>query len=39
MLDDATVERLAHHWESGWNGRDPGLVIDPFADGVVFSSR
>ncbi len=38
MLDDATVERLAHHWEAGWNGRDLDLIMNPFADGVVFSS-
>ena len=38
MLDDATVEHVAHHWEAGWNGRDLDLVMEPFADGVVFSS-
>ncbi len=38
MLDDATLERLAHHWEAGWNGRDLDLIMEPFADDIVFSS-
>jgi hypothetical protein len=38
MLDDGTVERLAHHWETGWNTRDLDLIMDPFADEIVFSS-
>jgi ketosteroid isomerase-like protein len=38
MLDDGTVERLAHHWETGWNRRDLDLIMEPFADDIVFSS-
>jgi ketosteroid isomerase-like protein len=38
MLDDAAVERLAHHWEAGWNGRDLDFIMEPFADDIVFSS-
>jgi hypothetical protein len=38
MLDDATVERLAHHWDAGWNGRDLDFIMEPFADDIVFSS-
>ncbi len=38
MLDKATVERLAHHWEAGWNGRDLDLIMEPFADDIVFGS-
>jgi ketosteroid isomerase-like protein len=38
MLDDAEVGRLTHHWEAGWNGRDLDLIMEPFADDVVFSS-
>ena len=38
MLDDATLERLAHHWEAGWNGRDLDLIMEPFSDDIMFSS-
>jgi hypothetical protein len=38
VLDDATVERLSHHWEAGWNGRDLDLIMEPFAEDIVFSS-
>jgi hypothetical protein len=38
MLEDAAVERLAHHWEAGWNGRDLDLIMAPFAEDIVFSS-
>jgi hypothetical protein len=38
MLDDATVERLARHWDAGWNGRDLDLIMEPFADDIVFRS-
>jgi hypothetical protein len=38
VLDDVTVERLTHHWEAGWNGRDLDLIMEPFAEDIVFSS-
>ena len=38
MLDNATVAGLARHWDEGWNGRDVDVIMDPFADGVVFTS-
>jgi ketosteroid isomerase-like protein len=38
-LDDETVQRLVRHWRDGWNDRDVDLIMVPFADDVVFSSR
>ena len=37
-LDDATVERLVRHWETGWNDRDLDTIMAPFAPQIVFSS-
>jgi hypothetical protein len=37
-IDETTAERLAHHWDAGWNGEDVALIMAPFAAGVVFSS-
>ena len=38
VVDAATVEMLRRHWEEGWNSNDADLVVEPFADDVVFSS-
>jgi SnoaL-like domain len=38
VIDAATLERLAHHWDAGWNGADVDVIMAPFAEGVVFSS-
>ena len=38
LLDDATVEKLARHWEDGWNRADLDTIMAPFAADVVFSS-
>jgi ketosteroid isomerase-like protein len=38
VLDDATVQMLALHWEDGWNRGDLETIMAPFAQGVVFSS-
>jgi len=38
VLDDATVHRLARHWEDGWNRGDLETIMAPFAQDVVFSS-
>jgi ketosteroid isomerase-like protein len=38
VLDDATVQMLARHWEDGWNRGDPETIMAPFAPDVVFSS-
>ncbi|HEY4402780.1 MAG TPA: nuclear transport factor 2 family protein [Acidimicrobiia bacterium] len=38
MLDDATVETLARHWQDGWNRGDLETIMAPFAPDVVFSS-
>jgi ketosteroid isomerase-like protein len=38
VLDDATVETLARHWEDGWNRGDLETIMAPFASDVVFSS-
>lgn len=38
ILDEATVERLARHWEDGWNRADVETIMAPFAADVVFSS-
>jgi ketosteroid isomerase-like protein len=38
MLDGATVARLERHWLEGWNGEDVELIMEPYADDVVFSS-
>jgi ketosteroid isomerase-like protein len=38
VVDDVTVASLARHWEDGWNGGDVELIMEPFADDVVFSS-
>jgi hypothetical protein len=38
MLEDSTVERLRRHWEDGFNTYDVGLVMEPVAADVVFSS-
>jgi ketosteroid isomerase-like protein len=38
VLDDATVETLARHWEDGWNRGDLETIMAPFAPDVVFSS-
>jgi ketosteroid isomerase-like protein len=38
VLDDATVEMLARHWEDGWNRGDLETIMAPFAADAVFSS-
>ena len=38
MIDDATVARVAKHWDDGWNAGDIETIMAPFADDVVFSS-
>ena len=38
MLDGATVEMLARHWEQGWNRGDVEMIMAPFAPGIIFSS-
>jgi ketosteroid isomerase-like protein len=38
VLDDATVQMLARHWEDGWNRGDLETIMEPFAPDVVFSS-
>jgi ketosteroid isomerase-like protein len=38
MLDDATVQSLARHWEQGWNRGDVDTIMAPFAPSIVFSS-
>jgi ketosteroid isomerase-like protein len=38
VLDDATVQMLARHWEDGWNQGDLETIMAPFAEDVVFSS-
>lgn len=37
-LDDETVQWLVRHWQDGWNEQDVDLIMEPFADDVVFSS-
>ena len=38
VLDDATVNMLARHWEDGWNRGDLETIMAPFARDVVFGS-
>ena len=38
LLDDATVHRLARHWQDGWNRGDLETIMAPFAQDVIFSS-
>jgi len=38
MLDDTKVEALRRHWEEGWNNEDVDVIMEPFADAIVFSS-
>ena len=38
VLDDATVRKLARHWEDGWNRGYLETIMAPFAQDVVFSS-
>ena len=38
MLDDDTVRRLERHWDDGWNKCDVDIIMEPFAEDVVFSS-
>jgi ketosteroid isomerase-like protein len=38
VLDDAIVQRVARHWEDGWNAGDVDTIMEPFADNVVFAS-
>ena len=33
VLDDATVQMLARHWEEGWNRGDLETIMAPFAPG------
>lgn len=37
-VDADTVAALARHWEVGWNTADIDVIMEPFADAVVFSS-
>jgi ketosteroid isomerase-like protein len=37
-VDDATVLRLERHWQDGWNTGDLDMIMEPFADDVVFAS-
>jgi hypothetical protein len=37
-VDDATVARLRRHWDEGWNRGDVDVIMEPFADDIVFSS-
>jgi hypothetical protein len=38
VVDPSVVAALARHWDDGWNGRDPDVIMAPFADDVVFGS-
>jgi hypothetical protein len=37
-VSDELAERLRHHWDRGWNDADVELIMEPFADDVVFRS-
>jgi hypothetical protein len=38
MLDDKLVEQLRRHWDEGWNTENLDVIMEPFAEDVVFNS-
>lgn len=38
MIDAATAQALAEHWDAGWNGEDLDRIMAPFAARVTFTS-
>jgi len=38
VIEDALAAELGRHWEDGWNNHDVDLIMESFADDVVFSS-
>jgi ketosteroid isomerase-like protein len=35
---DDLVAYLGRHWEDGWNREDTDLIVEPFAEDIVFTS-
>jgi predicted SnoaL-like aldol condensation-catalyzing enzyme len=38
VIDAATAQALAEHWDAGWNGEDLDRIMAPFAEHVTFTS-
>jgi hypothetical protein len=38
MVGDEVVAGIARSWDEGWNERDVERIMEPFADGVLFTS-